>query len=236
MKTVPNRTYVAENWAAQGVQPSWAYLDRCARSGSLILERLGAMKQKYARVSQHYDIEVITDDEKKHARNIMWCRKQGANKKPDLSGVYCLRTNSTDLSEKALWQTCTMLTDVEACFRSMKSEWGLRPIYHQNEARVNAHIFITLLAYHMVQSLRGQLREKGLCLSWGSIRNIMVSQQRVSVTMPKEEGSQIHIRSTTKAEPAHQHIFSALGVKADSLGARKSVKKAAWKITCSASK
>ncbi|MFT5084212.1 MAG: transposase [Lentisphaeria bacterium] len=85
-----------------------------------MLERLDAMKQKYARVSQHYDIEVIADDEKKHARNIMWSRKQGANKKPDLSGVYCLRTNSTDLSEKALWQTYTVLTDVEACFRSMK--------------------------------------------------------------------------------------------------------------------
>ncbi|MFT5084603.1 MAG: hypothetical protein ACI9Y1_002658 [Lentisphaeria bacterium] len=56
----------------------------------------------YARVSQHYDIEVITDDDKKHARNIMWSRKQGANKKPDLSGAYCLRTNNTDLSEKAL--------------------------------------------------------------------------------------------------------------------------------------
>jgi transposase len=126
-----------------------------------------------------------------------------------------------------LWQTYTMLTDVEACFRSMKSELGLRPIYHQKEARVNAHIFITLLAYHMVHSLRVQLREKGLCLSWDSIRNIMVSQQRVSVTMPTEDGSQIHIRSTTKAEPAHQQIFSALGVKADSLGARKSVKKAA---------
>ncbi|MFT5085145.1 MAG: hypothetical protein ACI9Y1_003203, partial [Lentisphaeria bacterium] len=51
--------------------------------------------------------------------------------------------------------------------------------------------------------------------------------QRVSVTMPTEDGSQIHIRSTTKAEPAHQQIFSALGVKADSLGTRKSVKKAA---------
>ncbi|MFT5085243.1 MAG: transposase [Lentisphaeria bacterium] len=124
-----------------------------------------------------------------------------------------------------------MLTDVEACFRSMKSELGLRPIYHQKEERVNAHIFITLLAYHMFHSLRMQLREKGLCLSWDSIRNIMVSQQkvrvRVSVTMPAEDGSQIHIRSTTKAEPTHQHIFSALGVKSDSLGARKSVKKAA---------
>jgi hypothetical protein len=176
---------------------------------------------------QHYDIEVIADDEKKHARNITWSRKQGANKKPDLSGAYCLRTNSTDLSEKALWQTYTMLTDAEACFRSMKSELGLRPIYHQKEERVNAHIFITLLAYHMARSLRVQLREKGLCLSWDSITNIMLSQQRVSVTMPTEDGAQMHIRSTTKAEPAHQQILSALGVKADSLvGARKSVEKA----------
>ena len=188
-----------------------------------VLQRLGAIKQKYARVSQYYDIEVLADDEKKHAVKILWSHTPEMNKQSDSAGVYCLRSNVTDLSEEALWQTYTMLTDVEACFKSMKSELGLRPIYHQKEERVDAHIFITLLAYHLVHSLRVQLRKEGICLSWNSIRNIMVSQQRVSVSVPTEDGSQIHIRSTTRAEPFHRQIYNALGVKSDPLGARKTV-------------
>ncbi len=58
-------------------------------------------------------------------------------------GVYCLRTNQTDWDETTLWKTYTMLTDLEAVFRSLKSELGLRPIYHQIADRVSGHLFIT---------------------------------------------------------------------------------------------
>jgi transposase len=73
-----------------------------------------------------------------------------------------LRTNQNDWSEVTLWRTYTMLTDLEAVFRSLKSELGLRPIYHRLENRVNGHIFITLLAYHAVQTLRAQLKAQDI--------------------------------------------------------------------------
>ena len=87
-------------------------------------------------------------------------------------GVYCLRTNLADWNEETLWRTYTMLTDLESVFRSLKSELGLRPIYHRKEERVNGHIFITLIAYHLVQTLRYQLKAEHINDSWQTIRPV----------------------------------------------------------------
>ena len=76
-------------------------------------------------------------------------------------GVYCLRTNVQDWDEETLWRTYTSLTDVEAVFRSLKSELGLRPIFHRTQGRSDGHLFITVIAYQMVQTIRRRLGEKG---------------------------------------------------------------------------
>ena len=226
-----------------------------------ILERLGRLKEKHARVSQDYSIVVnaggsnsdngsdnnsdITttggspDNKKLIEQNslvteILWTRKDSASKKDDNMGVYCLRTDINTLTEKELWQTYVMLTDVEASFKSMKSELGLRPIYHQKEERVTAHLFITLLAYHLVHTLRTQFKHKGIHLSWQSIRDIMASQQRVTVSMPTAEQQQLYIRTTTEAELVHQPFYQALNLKSDVLGASKTTIGKDQKITCSA--
>ncbi|HLE86580.1 MAG TPA: hypothetical protein VI727_02825 [Candidatus Brocadiaceae bacterium] len=65
-------------------------------------------------------------------------------------GSYLLRTNRRDLTEQEIWQLYVMLTSVERAFRNLKSDLGLRPIYHQKERRVDAHIFISVLAYHVL--------------------------------------------------------------------------------------
>jgi len=108
-------------------------------------------------------------------------------------GVYCLRTNLDDWDETTLWKTYTMLTDLEAVFRSLKSELGMRPIYHQKEERVNGHIFITLMAYHLVHTLRVQLKEQGIHDSWQTLRAKMENQQRVTVILKQEDGTTFHI-------------------------------------------
>ena len=73
-----------------------------------------------------------------------------------------------------------MLTEIEATFRSLKTDLGLRPVFHHKEERVTGHLFITLLAYHLVHTLRYQLKQQGIHLSWDSIRNIM-STQRIRI-------------------------------------------------------
>ena len=69
-------------------------------------------------------------------------------------------------TEEQLWTTYTMLTEIEATFRSLKTDLGLRPVYHHKEDRVTGHLFITLLAYHLVHTLRYQLKQQGIHLSW----------------------------------------------------------------------
>ncbi len=96
---------------------------------------------------QNYRIEVTADADKNNAIRIDWQRESQRAQKDQHCGVYCLRTNIPDWSEEQLWTTYTLLTKIEATFRSLKTGLGLRPVYHQKkEERVTGHLFITLLS------------------------------------------------------------------------------------------
>jgi transposase len=173
-----------------------------------VLERLGRLREKYARAAQYYDVTV--EHEQSMATAITWQRiKPIAETFP---GVYCLRTNETDWDESTLWRTYTMLTDLEAVFRSLKSELGLRPVFHRKTDRVSAHLFISVLAYHLVHTIRFQLKGAGIHLSWEGIRRELAGQDRVTVTLKRADGKTIHIRKATRTEPRQQVIYDALGI------------------------
>jgi len=116
-----------------------------------------------------------------------------------------------------------MLTEIEATFRSLKTELGLRPVYHQKEERVTGHLFITLLAYHLVHTLRHPLKLHGIHLSWDSLRTLMSTQQRITLILPTDAQRIIYLRTTTRAEIQQQQIYDALGIKPDPLGKRKTI-------------
>jgi transposase len=128
------------------------------------------------------------------------------------TGVYCLRTYQQNLDEKEVWDIYTMLTDIEDAFRCMKSELGLRPNYHQIERRCDGHIFITLVAYHVMQTIRTRLREKGMRFCWETVRTRLSSHMRVSTILKREDGRAIHIRKSTRAELEQKEIYTALGL------------------------
>ena len=136
-------------------------------------------------------------------------------------GVYCLRTNELSWDEARLWQTYTMLTDLEAVFRSLKSELGLRPIYHHKEDRAEGHLFITVLAYQAVQAVRRQLKAHGINESWASLRAILAVQQRVTATFSQRDGRTLHVRKATVPEPALQKIYDALRLPLTPGGVKK---------------
>ena len=190
---------------------------------SKILERIGRLREKNRRVSPDYQIEVIADKEQKNAIRIEWELQPQSEQKDLHCGVYCLRTNIPDWSEEQLWTTYIMLTEIEATFRSLKSELGLRPVYHQKEERVTGHLFITLLAYHLVHTLRYQLKQQGIHLSWENIRKIMSTQQRISITLPTDDHKTIHLRTTTKTEVRQKQIYDALNIKTDLIGKYKTI-------------
>jgi len=188
-----------------------------------VIERLGRLKEKYARAAQHYEVTVTPDEQGDKAISISWKRVEKANSQATHPGVYCLRSNLTDWNEETLWRTYTMLTDLESVFRSLKSELGLRPIYHRKEERVNGHIFITLIAYHLVQTLRYQLKAEHINNSWQTIRQTMGNQQRVTVILRREDGRTIHLRKATNAEPRQSVIYKALEISAQPGGVKKTL-------------
>jgi transposase len=175
-----------------------------------VLTRIGRLRQRYSRVARYYDIHLEKDAATGNAKALVWTRIIPTE--DTLPGVYCLRTNQADWDESTLWNTYTMLTDLEAVFRSLKSELGLRPIYHHKSARVDGHLFISVLAYHLVHTLRSQLKAQGIHLSWESLRNQFAGQERVTVVLHRDDGQIYHIRKATRPEPHQQVLYNALGV------------------------
>jgi hypothetical protein len=109
------------------------------------------------------------------------------------------------------------LTDLETVFRGLKSELGLRPVFHHTED----HLFITVLAYQLVQAIRRKLELAGDPVSWARLREILSVQQRVTATFRQRDGRTLHVRKATAAEPALRRIYQALGIEVSPGGVQK---------------
>jgi transposase len=177
-----------------------------------VLEKIGRLKQKYSKASKLYKIVVSKDEKSGNAIKISWTRQTKPDTKDGLPGVYCLRTSHMELDEDALWHIYTMLTDLEAVFRSLKSELGMRPVFHQITKRVTGHLFISVLAYHLVHSIRYRLKKTGISSNWSELRKQLEGQNRVTISMQCKDGDVVHVRKSTRPEPRQQKIYSALGI------------------------
>jgi transposase len=177
-----------------------------------VLERIGRLREKYARTARYYEITVDHDEASGNATAL--CFKRVTPTEQTHPGVYCLRTNQDTWDESTLWHTYTMLTDLEAVFRSLKSELGLRPVFHSKTDRVSGHLFICVLAYHLVHTIRFQLKACGIDLSWEGIRRALRGQDRVTVELKRADGAIIHVRKSSRAEPRQREIYDALGIPA----------------------
>ncbi len=175
-----------------------------------VLERIGRLRQRYSRAARYYDVTVEHDEAKTTATAIDWQRITPTE--DTYPGVYCLRTNHDTWDESTLWHTYTMLTDLEAVFRSLKSELGLRPVYHHKTRRVSGHLFISVLAYHLVHTIRYQLKACGITLSWEGVRRALRGQDRVTIELKRADGATIHVRKSSRAEPRQRDIHDALGI------------------------
>jgi len=188
-----------------------------------INQRIGKLQAKSHGVSQHYTIALTTAEGSDQVTNISWERKPFAGSMMTNPGVYCLRSNELSWDEKTLWQTYIMLTDLESVFRSLKSELGLRPVYHHKEERAEGHLFITVLAYQAVQVIRNILKVKDIHFSWNSLRKILARQQRVTVSFKQKNGCSLHVRKSTIAPPRVKEIYDALAICASPGGTKKMI-------------
>jgi len=174
-----------------------------------ILERLGRLKEKYKQVGFTYEVKVIADKENKIVTAIEWKQLEEKQKH---AGVYCLRSNRNDLDEQTFWNIYIMLTDLEAAFRCLKSELGLRPVYHQKTSRVDSHIFISILAYHILHTIRYKLKQSGINDNWESIRADLRTHCRITTTINCKDTKKLHLRKTSLANPRQLEIYRALGI------------------------
>ena len=134
------------------------------------MQRLGRAKQRYARAAQHYVVEVAKDATGTLVSAITWTQRVKPGSAAAHPSVYCLRTTLVEQDNATLWRTYTMLTNLESVLRSLKTDLGLRPVFHQIDRRVEGHLFISVLAYHFVHTLRLQLKAQGNDDSWETLR------------------------------------------------------------------
>ena len=136
-------------------------------------------------------------------------------------GVYCLRSNETSWTPEQLWRTYVTLTDLEAVFRSLKSELGLRPIFHHKEARSDAHLFISVLAYQFVQIIRTRLADRGIHDSWDRLRKILQVQRRVTSSFKTREGRTLNVRKASLPESELAPLYADLALDPNPGGTKK---------------
>jgi transposase len=175
--------------------------------------RIGRLKAKSHGMAQHYEIELVADEKGENAVALHWKRKPVDGSCVTHPGVYCLRSSEIDWDEEKLWRTYSMLTDMEAVFRSLKSELGMRPVYHHKEERVDGHLFITVLAYQFVQIIRHTLHSHEINTSWNGLRQSFSGQVRVTATFKQPDGHTLHVRKATLPEGDHLAVCQALKIE-----------------------
>jgi transposase len=174
-----------------------------------VLERIGRLRSQHSRVSKGFDIQVKPRGDT--AVDITWEFDEKSLGKP-YDGSYFLRTNRTDLNDDKIWSIYIMLTIVEDAFRCLKDELGLRPNFHHKPDRIEGHIFVTVLAYHLLHFIRYVLNEAGLFHRWKTIRSWLNTHRIHTTSLPKEKGGVIHIRYCTTPTLKQQEVYSALKI------------------------
>ena len=183
-----------------------------------VLERIGRLRNQHSRVSKGFDIQVKPGG--KTAVDITWQFDEKKLGKP-YDGSYFLRTDRTDLNDDKIWSIYIMLTIVEDAFRCLKDELGLRPNFHHKPDRIEGHIFVTVLAYHLLHFIRYVLNEAGLFHRWKTIRSWLNTHRIHTTSLPKAEGGVIHIRHCTTPTLKQQEVYSALKITNVPLRQRK---------------
>lgn len=138
-----------------------------------------------------------------------------------LDGNYLLKTNRDDLSDKKIWDMYMMLTQVENAFRNLKSHLGLRPNRHHVEKRVDGHVNISILAYHLLHAIEYSFCRKGNNSTWPIIKRVINNHTYSTIILPTTEGSVINLRKAGIPEGIHQEIYNKLGVDYSNLPVSK---------------
>jgi transposase len=172
-------------------------------------QAIGRLRERYPRVARYYAID-LDSAEKKLGWQELAEKKTIAQK---LDGSYVLRTDRQDLSAEEAWRAYILLTRVEDAFRDMKSPLMERPIFHHLKNRTQTHIFLCVLAYHLLAAIEHRFLQAGVHTSWWTLRQHLSTQQVVTVVLHEAGGDRVlKIRKATAPEPLHREIYATLRI------------------------
>ena len=174
--------------------------------------KIGALLKTNSRASRLFEIHVEERDQKLH---LSWKRKTPLNDWADLSaGCYLLRSNlPPGLSASELWKAYITLTQVEETFRITKQDLGLRPVWHHEKERVQAHIFICFLSLVLQKTLELALASKGLGKSTRKVLEEFKTLKSMDVILPTTQGDELKIRKVSQPNPALKILLQHLRLK-----------------------
>lgn len=180
-------------------------------------EAIGRLRERYPRVAR-YD-RIAYDAEQRTFHHEVDAEKYDRAEK--LDGTYLLRTDRTDLGAEEVWRLYILLTRAEDAFRDMKSPLSERPIFHHLERRVETHIFLCVLAYHLLVAVENTLLDKGVHSSWHTVRETLQTHQVCTIVLPTDAGAVLRIRKGSTPEPEHRTLYELLGIPLEVMRPRR---------------
>jgi transposase len=171
----------------------------------LIDQAIGRLQKKHPRANRFYTIE------RQDAGLQIQRNDEKMEEALSLCGSYVLKTDQS-IDAVTLWELYMSLLKAESGFRMLKSFLGLRPNHHQIEERVDGHIFISVLAYHLLNWIRQKLENANDPREWSTIRRILRTHSLVSMRLPLEDGRIVTLRKSSTPDAEQARIYTALGI------------------------
>jgi len=183
-----------------------------------IWKKIGRLEERYAGLNKYFLIDVVEDTLRSgHASELKFYEKPVFDiKKHDtnpLNGTYVIETVLNDKSAEDIWSLYMTLTRVEEAFRCMKSELGTRPIFHQIARRTQGHLFVSVLAYHLLINIEYKMNKAGDTRRWSKIRKILSTHQRSTIIITDNEQKIHYLRISSQPESSHSQIYRTLKLK-----------------------
>lgn len=179
-----------------------------------VIERIGRAKQKYPSISKYYVINYFPDDptSPQNMADIQWRIAVPENVGKD-SGIYFLRTNVDKLDEKTTWDYYNLTREIECTNRQLKTDLNLRPIHHSKDDRSDAHLFLGLLSYWIVNTIRYRLKQTAMTHYWTEIVRMMSTQKAITTEATNALGEKVHFRLCSEPNKSANDIYERLKYK-----------------------
>lgn len=178
-----------------------------------VIERVGRAIGKYPSIAKYYVIEYERDEaNKENMKDIRWRIALPESVDKD-NGVYFLRTNVDKIDEKTTWNYYNLIREIECTNRQLKTDLNLRPIYHQKDKASDAHLFLGLLAYWIVNTIRHKLKGHGETCYWTEIVRRMSTQKAVTTEATNALGEKVLMRLCSEPTKVAGDIYDKLKYK-----------------------